>query len=76
MSLENKAKDLARDIDALIKSMGNLFEQDALAYSIADVYIKVEMSALGQTVLKSQVGNPGLLKSVAEQMMKAEKEAE
>ena len=72
MTLENKAKDLAKDVNALAHSMANLFEQDALAYSMADVCIKVEMSALGQTILKSQVGNPGLLKNVAEQIMKAE----
>jgi len=75
MTLENKAKDLVRDIGALIESMGNLFEQDALVYSMADVCIKVEMSALGQTILKSQIGNPGLLKSVTEHMMKTEAEA-
>lgn len=74
-TLENKAEDLARDIDALIKSMGNLFEQDALVYSMADVCIKVEMSGLGQTILKAQIGNPGLLKHIAEDIAKA-KEAE
>lgn len=73
-ALENKTNDLARDIDALIHSMGNLFEQDALAYSMADVCIKVEMQGLGQTIIKSQIGNPGLLKHIAEDIAKAEAE--
>ena len=74
-ALENKTKELARDIDALVNSMANLFEQDALTYSMADVYIKVEMSALGIDIIKAQIGNPGLLRHVAEDIAKA-KEAE
>lgn len=75
-ALEDKTKELAKDIDALIHSMANLFEQDVLAYSMADVCIKVEMQGLGQTILKSQIGNPGLLRHIAEDMAKAEAEAE
>ena len=74
-TLEHKANDLAKDVNALVHSMANLFEQDALAYSMADVCIKIEMSGLGQTMFKSQIGNPGLLKHVAEDIAKA-KEAE
>lgn len=73
--LESKTKELAKDIDALVHSMANLFEQDALTYSMADVCIKVEMSGLGTEFIKAQVGNPGLLKHVAEDIAKA-KEAE
>ena len=41
MTLESKTKELARDIDALVHSMSNLFEQDTLVYGMADVCIKV-----------------------------------
>ena len=73
--LKNKTDELAKDIDALVHSMANLFEQDALAYSIADVCIKVEMTGFGTDIIKAQVGNPGLLKHITEDIAKA-KEAE
>lgn len=73
--LESKTEDLARDIDALVHSMANLFEQDALVYGMADVVIKVEMSGLGQTIFKTQIGNLGLLKHIAAGIAEA-KEAE
>lgn len=73
-TLVHKANDLAKDVDTLVHSMANLFEQDALSYSMADVCIKVEMSGLGQTVFKTQIGNPGLLKHVAADIAKAKEE--
>lgn len=70
--LESKTKELARDIDALVHSMGNLFEQNALVYGMADVCIKVEMTALGTDIIKAQIGTPGLLKHISENIAKEE----
>ena len=74
MTLESKTKELARDIDALVHSMSNLFEQDTLVYGMADVCIKVEMTALGTDIIKAQIGTPGLLDHISKDIHKAEVE--
>lgn len=74
MALKDKANDLAKDVNALVHSMANLFEQDALAYSMADVCIKVEMTGLGTDLIKAQIGNPDLLKRVVTDIEKAKED--
>ena len=66
--LKRAAHDFGKDIDALVHSMANLYEQEQIKLAMADVTVEVRMEAFGQEIIKARIGTPGLVNEIVDEI--------
>lgn len=72
---KSAAKDYVKDVETLVVSMSDLYKANVIPLALLDVIVEVKAYVMGNQILSSRVGTPGLAKELSESLEKAEAEA-